>query len=160
MAFELPPAVYSPQLLESVLHEIEQYVDWYRNSRIQQRVGAATATAPEPSRSAETVLVIESWLADRDPTVEAVEELMVQLRGLELPTAHVTMAALPNREQRAQLVDWFRRTAGNTVLVAFVADRSLGGGVVVRTPNRTFDSSWRQRLIDGRSKLAEIIKRV
>src|SRR5688572_14744038 len=34
--FELPPAVYSPQLLESVIYDIERYLDWYRQSQIQK----------------------------------------------------------------------------------------------------------------------------
>ncbi len=158
MAFELPTAIYSQELLESVTYEIEQYLAWYRQARIQHKVG--TKPAPEPTYSAETSLAIKAWFTSQKPTIEALEELVAHLRGLKLPVVHVTLAALPNHEQRAQLVDWFRRTAGHPVLVSFVADRNLGGGVMVRTPNRIFDYSWREQLVTGRSKLAEIINRV
>ena len=57
-------------------------------------------------------------------------------------------------------MDWFRSQINPEMLVAFVADRNLGGGVMVRTPNHVLDYSWRQQLVDGRDKLAGIIKNV
>ncbi len=62
----LPPAVYSPELLESVIYEIEQYVAWFRDNRIKTKVGGALA--PEPVHSAETRQVIELWAARRPLT--------------------------------------------------------------------------------------------
>lgn len=158
MAFKLPPAVYSPDLLESVIYEIEQYLGWYRQSKVQKRVGAPIPE--EPTHSAETVLTIEAWLDGQKPTVESIEGLIKHLRELKLPVVHLTLAALPNHAQRAQLVDWFRGQVGSqTILLTFVADRNLGGGILVRTPNRLFDYSWKQQLIAGRAKMAEIIGR-
>jgi hypothetical protein len=157
--FELPAAVYSPQLLESVIYDIERYLDWYRQSQIQKRVHAPHPSE-EPTHSAETVLVIEAWLAGKPATVETLEKLIAHLRGLKLPQVHLMLAALPNRAQREALVSWFRNNVGTGLLLSFVADRNLGGGVVVRTPNRVFDFTWKQQLIAGRGKLAEILKRV
>ena len=62
--FELPAAVYSPQLLESVMYDIEQYLEWYRQTAIQKKVHAKNTTE-EPSHSAETALVIEAWLSGK-----------------------------------------------------------------------------------------------
>jgi hypothetical protein len=156
--FKLPPAVYSPQLLDSVTYEIEQYLDWHRANRVRSRAGAKPAE--EPTHSAETVLVIEAWLAGKPATVELLENLIATLHKLSLPVVHVTLAALPNHAQRIQLVDWFRVLAGNhQILISFVAERSMGGGAIIRTPNRIFDYSWRHRLIEGRAKLPEIIAR-
>lgn len=158
MAFKLPPAIYSPELLESVIYELEQYLDWYRQSHIQKEVGAKAT--PEPAYSAETVLVTEAWLDGKKPTTESLERLIKTLQDYKPPVIHVTLAALPNHEQRAQLVDWFRANAAPEALLSFVADRTLGGGVVVRTPGRIFDWSWRQRLLEGRAKLAGIVRHV
>ncbi len=157
MAFKLPSTVHSPELLESVAYELETYLEWYRQARTQHRVGVKPL--PEPTYSAETSEVIKAWFSDKKPTVEAIGELLKYLHELKMPVVHVMLAALPNHAQRLQLVDWFRQTAGIPVLVSFVADRNLGGGVVVRTPNRMFDYSWRQRLVEGRAKVGEIINR-
>jgi cobalamin biosynthesis Mg chelatase CobN len=157
--FVLPPAVYSPQLLEAVRYEIEEYLDWYRQTRIQKKVGARNAS-PEPTHSAETVLVIEAWLAGKAPTLESLEELIDQLKELKLPVVHITLAAMPNHAQRETLVSWFRNNSTPHLLLSFVADRNLGGGILVRTPNHVFDYSWKQQLVNGRTKIAEILKRV
>jgi hypothetical protein len=158
VAFELPGAVYSPQLLESVTFDIEHYLDWYRQTKIQKKVGAKSSD--EPTHSAETALVIEAWLAGKSPTVESLEELIKYLRALKLPEVHVMLAALPNRAQREELVNWFRTNTTPHLLLSFVADRNLGGGVVVRTPNRVFDYTWKQELLGSRDKIAGIVKRV
>jgi hypothetical protein len=156
--FELPGAVYSPQMLEAVTYEIRQYLEWYRQTKVQKEVGAKSA--PEPTHSAETALVIEAWLANRTATVEAVEELVEFLANLKLPQVHIMLAAMPNRAQRTALVDWFRNSTTPQLLVSFVADRNLGGGIVVRTPNHIYDYTWKQQLIAGREKIAGIIKSV
>lgn len=156
--FELPPAVYSPALLESVIYDIQYYLDWVRQNQIRKKVGAAIKE--EPTHSAETVLVIEAWLGGKPATLESLEELKEHLKKLKLPQVHVMLAALPNKLQREALVGWFRANVEPSLLLSFVADRNLGGGIVVRTPNRVFDLSWKQQLVEGRSKLAEILKRV
>jgi hypothetical protein len=156
--FILPSAVYSPELLESVRYEIAQYLDWYRETKIHKQVGAALAT--EPDHSAETAKVIEAWCADQPVTVSLLEALQTYIKELKAPVVHVTLAALPNHAQRQMLVDWFRACAGPQVLISFVGDRNLGGGVLVRTPNRVFDYSWKQKLLASQDKLAPVIHRV
>lgn len=158
ITFKLPAAVYSPQLLESVIFDIQNYLDWIRQNQIRKQVGAKPKD--EPNHSDETVLVIKAWLDGKPNTLEAIEGLLNHLRELKLPQVHVMLAALPNRAQRLALVDWFHNNASQELLLSFVADRNLGGGIVVRTPNRVFDFSWKQELIEGRSKLAEILRRV
>ncbi|HEY2003519.1 MAG TPA: F0F1 ATP synthase subunit delta [Candidatus Saccharimonadia bacterium] len=156
--FNLPAAVYSPQLLEAVTYDIERYLDWYRDAEVRKTVGAKVTE--EPTHSAETALVIEAWLAGRPATVELLEELVAYLKNLRLPEVHIMLAAMPNRAQRTALVDWFHNNTTQQLLLSFVADRNLGGGVVIRTPNRVFDYTWKQELLNGRDKLAEILKRV
>jgi hypothetical protein len=156
--FELPAAVYSPQLLESVIYDLQFYLDWIRQNQIRKKVGAAAKA--QPNHSDETVLVIEAWLAGRPATLDLIEALLTHLKELKLPQVHITLAALPNRSQRETIVKWFRTNTTPQVLVSFVADRNVGGGLVVRTPNHVFDYTWKQELVAGRDKLAGILKRV
>lgn len=156
--FELPAAVYSPQILESVIYDVQVYLDWARQNQIRRKVG--TDPKSEPNHSDETVLVIEAWLNGQPPTLESIEQLLQHLRALKLPQVHITLAALPNRSQRETLVKWFRTNTTSHLLVSFVADRNLGGGIVVRTPNHVFDYTWKQELVAARDKLAGIVRRV
>ncbi|HVQ43962.1 MAG TPA: hypothetical protein VMT30_03270 [Candidatus Saccharimonadia bacterium] len=156
--FELPPAIYSPALLESVIYDLQYYLDWTRQNQIRKTVGAKAKE--EPSHSAETVLVIKAWQGNAPATLDSLEQLLAYLRGLKLPEIHIMLAALPNHAQRETIVSWFHANVSPRLLLSFVADRNLGGGLVVRTPNRVFDYTWKQQLVAGRSKMAEILKRV
>lgn len=156
--FDLPPAIYSPQLLESVIYDLQYYLDWIRQNQIRKQVGAHPKA--EPNHSDETVVVIEAWLAGRPATLASIEALLEHLKSLKLPEVHLTLAALPNRAQREALVNWFRNNITPHLLVSFIADRNLGGGLVVRTPNHVFDYSWKQQLLASKEKLAGILKRV
>jgi hypothetical protein len=78
--------------------DIQVYLDWIRQNQIRKQVGAKAKD--EPTHSAETVLVIEAWLAGKPATLESLEALLEHLRGLKLPEVHIMLAALPNRTQR------------------------------------------------------------
>ena len=56
--FELPGAVYSPQLLESVTYEIEQYLEWYRQARVQKQVGAKVSLGVVREKKERTVALV------------------------------------------------------------------------------------------------------
>src|SRR5690348_3379913 len=119
--FVLPAAIYSPQLLEAVGYEIKHYLDWYREAQVQKKVGAKPK--PEPTHSAETMLVTQAWLSGKQPSLEAIEQLVEYLEKVKLPEIHVMLPALPNRTQRETLVNWFRNNIQPQLLVSFVADR-------------------------------------
>lgn len=156
MAFELPEAVYSPQLLEMVIYDIEQFNEWYRSTSVKKLVGVVSATN-EPNHSPETLLVIAAWQKAKNSNQASLTELVDVLKKLQLPIVHVTLAALPNHTQRTLLVKWFQALSSPRPLLLFSADRTLGGGVIVRTPNHIFDWSFRQKLEDGKSKLSQAV---
>lgn len=158
MAFNLPSAVYTPQLLQAVDFEVERLRAWMSDSAIKRKVGATPG--PEPSHSTETQLVLDSWLGGKVMNVTQLTELIGQLRALKPVTVYITLAALPGETLRLHLVQWFRANCRDDVLINFSADRTIGGGIIIRTPNRIFDYSFRQRLVDGRLKLPEIIRNV
>ena len=156
MAFELPEAVYSPQLLEMVIYDLDQYNEWYRSTGVKKLVGVASE-ANEPNHSQETLLVIAGWQKEKKSEQASLIELADTLKKLQLPIVHVTLAALPNHTQRTLLVRWFQNLRTPSPLVLFSADRTLGGGVIVRTPNHIFDWSFRQKLEAGKSNLSEAV---
>jgi hypothetical protein len=154
VALELPEAIYSPQILEMVIYELDQYNEWYQESKVKAKVGVKSEQT-EPNHSPETTLVIKTW---QEANVGAsLIELLAALRKLNLPVIHVTLAALPNHLQRAQLVRWFQQLSTPRPLILFSADRTLGGGVIVRTPNHIYDWSFRQKLEEARGNLGKVV---
>lgn len=154
MALELPEAVYSPQILEMVIYELDQYNKWYQQSTVKTKVGVKTELA-EPNHSPETTLVIKAWQETNSGA--SLVDLLDALRKLNLPVIHVTLATLPNHLQRAQLVRWFQQLSTPRPLILFSADRTLGGGVIVRTPNHIYDWSFRQKLEEARGNLGKVV---
>lgn len=156
MAFELPETIYSPQLLEMVIFEIEQYNEWYRESKVKAKVGVASEVA-EPNHSQETLIVIKAWQTEHGSTENSLIQLLAALRELSLPIIHITLATLPNHTQRTQLVRWFQQLSTPRPLLLFTADRTIGGGVVVRTPNHIYDWSFSQKLVAAQANLSKVI---
>ena len=158
MAFNLPSDINSPQLLEAVSFEVERLRSWLSDSEVKQKVGATAAG--EPSRSPETQALIDGWLEGKPMTADTLGELIAELAKLKPITVHVTLAALPGEGLKLTLIEWFRKNCRPDLLISFSADRTIGGGLVIRTPNRIFDYSFRQRLIDGRTKIPELVRHV
>ncbi len=156
MAFELPEAVYSPQLLEMVIYDLDQYNEWQRASGVKKLVGVDSEIS-EPNHSQETLLVIAAWQKEQNSEQASLTDLVSMLKKLQFPIIHVTLAALPNHTQRTILIKWFQNLSTPRPLILFVADRTLGGGVIVRTPNHIFDWSFRQKLEDGKAKLSQVV---
>lgn len=158
MALNLPNQVNTPQLLEAVVFEVDRLRSWLADSAVKQKVGAKAET--EPSRSPETQMILDAQFAGKPLTVDGLEALLAELKSLKPVTVHLTLASLPSEAIKLKLIDWFRTNCRDDVLISFVADRTIGGGLIVRTPNRIFDYSFRQRLIDGRTKIPELIRHV
>ena len=145
MSFKLPDEIYSTQILEAVTYEIEQYLQWRRQVNVQKQVGTSAASH-EPNRSQEAQTLIDTW-AEGKMTIEALEQLLSYVRGLKLPQVHVTLATIPNTSQRMALVQWFRQHVSDQALLSFIADRTILGGIIIRTPNHMIDCSWRTQLL-------------
>ncbi len=158
MAFKLPASVNTPQLLEAVRFEVERLRTWVSDSAVKHKVGAKAT--PEPSRSPETQAILDDWLGGKAPSVAQLTSLITELEAVKPVTVYLTLAALPGETMKLQLVDWFRTNCRPDVLLHFSGDRTIGGGIIIRTPNRIFDYSFRQRLVEGRKKIPELIRHV
>lgn len=158
--FSLPDSVYSPEQLIAYALELERYVAWLRSAQIQQKYGAKDkAAAGEPTLSAELIKVIETWQQGKKVTPTSLEELSQVLRGLkdQAPTVHITLAAVASPAVRQALVDWFRKNISPQLLISFIANRNIGGGLIVRTDQRIYDYSFRQLLISKRDAIPRIV---
>jgi len=158
VALNLPSQVNTPQLLEAVVFEVDRLRIWIADSEVKHKVGAEPT--PEPNRSPETQLILQAHFTDKPMTADGLDALMKDLKALKPVTVHLTLAALPGEAMKLKLVEWFRTNCRPDVLVSFAADRTIGGGLIVRTPNRIFDYSFRQKLIDGRTKIPELLRHV
>lgn len=160
-SFALPDSIITTEMLSAVRYELARELEWRKQAAVKALVTKKAPKGEEvPTRSLETQGVIDAWVGGGDATEEDVTDLAKYLADFRPVTVHVILAALPNRDQSAKLVSWFRKNCRQDLLVSFTADRTIGGGVVVRTPNRVFDLSFREKLSAGRSHIGGIVRGV
>lgn len=158
MAFKLPLEIETPGQLFGCQFEVERYAGWFRESQVHQKVQAPALE--EPSLTDLTLMVIKAWQGSKAITGDTLDELVHELAGIKLPVLHITLAAIPSPVLKKQLVGWVRTNCHPEALVEFVSDSTLGGGVVIRTPDHIYDHSFRGKLIEGRGNLAKVIANV
>jgi hypothetical protein len=155
VAFKLPPEVETPNQLLGSCFEVERYSAWLRDSTARQKV--MVADIPEPSLTGVTLAVIRAWQGAKKVTPESLDSLVVALTSLHVPVLNLSLAAVPPPALRERLVQWVRTNCHAEALVNFVTDATIGGGVVIRTPDHIYDHSFRVRLMAGRGVLAKVI---
>lgn len=143
----MPEALYSPRQLAALRRELQRFTaEWSEASRYQQIFGGGAQPHPSPD------------LAELLPSVvdkAALRELATRIETWQkLPVVHVTTAGPASESLRRKMATWFR-TLRSDVLVEFHTDRTMSGGLLVRTPHQLHDWSWRDRLWEARGKLTE-----
>ena len=76
------------------------------------------------------------------------------------PVTHIMLAAPIPENLRLALIKWFRSQISPTALLKFEMNRNVLGGMVIRTSNRIIDLSFRQKLLDNRDHIPEMLRRV
>lgn len=149
MAFELPKEVYSPSQVGALLRELADYREAVGEAARVKKVTGKPKALPEES-------VVLHGLTKGSTDDAFLAELEENLRRVvDKPCVSVTLPGLPTERLKLEIVSWFRRL-NPTVLVSFMTDRTLAGGIVVRTEHTLHDWSWRRRLWENRHALARI----
>ena len=86
--------------------------------------------------------------------------LAVFLKNLieQAPTLHISFATDPSASFTAKIVGWLRANIHPLVLVQLGLQPSIAAGCVVRTTNKVFDLSLRDRFSQQKSVLLEALE--
>jgi len=152
----MPAAIETPEQLRAVEVELERYIGWLRESRVQQKVGAG-AKLQEPKLSRESVDVIAAAGGGKEVPVTGLDKLLAALRRWQPPVLHLILADIASPAVQTKLAEWVRANGHPQALIQLSADRTIGGGVVIRTPNHLYDYSFRTRILANRDKLQKVI---
>ena len=71
------------------------------------------------------------------------------------PTIHISFAADPSSAFTAKLVAWLRSSVASNTLLSIGLQPTIAAGCIVRTTNKLFDLSLRQRFADSQKLLLE-----
>ena len=161
MKLKLPSSVASPQDLNELLGDAQDYASWLSHQANIKRVSSKRATAaPVLSPSLKELLLANNLMTDASSQdIEGLVDSLQQFKH-SADQVTITLAAPVTTDVRHSLVDWCRSNINQNILVAFQVNSTILGGMVVRYGSHIFDWSFRRQLFSNRQKIAEVLHRV
>ncbi len=155
----LPIDLYSPEQLSAVIIELRGYLGQLRDTAVRAKALHGTAGTPHAS----ALLMGTMHESSVSPTdQDEGEKLLKELEAVrdKAPAAHLMMAALPNRELKRKLTEWFRDEIHPFALVTFATRADIGGGFILQTGSHVYNYSFREQLLSHKHRIAEIYNSV
>ena len=151
----LPTLVFGrPEVhrLQRELEALEQYLE-----QASLRAKGGIESLPRTSR------LLESFAQENHLNLLKAEDRTASKAFLKMvsekaPSVHISFAADPSSSFTAKMVEWLRANIHPLVLLQIGLQPSIAAGCVVRTANKTFDFSLRERLKNEQDKLTEALK--
>lgn len=150
--FVLPVLVFGMPEVRRLRRELETLEEFMNSSAL--RTPGTQAALPRLSRMCEA-LSLENHLnllqaADR-------KQLLTFIKGVETaaPQIHISFATDPSSAFTARVVTWLRGNIHRYALVQIGLQPTIAAGCVVRTANKVFDFSLRERFTKTEALLIE-----
>jgi hypothetical protein len=157
----LPIDLYSLDQLTAIIIELRAHINALRDASARARATQSEATIAAPQLSALLLGALKG--AGLAPTDEpGAEKLMEELEAIrdKAPAVHLMLAALPNRELKRKLTEWFRNEIHPYTMLTFAARMDIGGGLIIRAGSRIHDYSFRRQIFEHKSRISEIFNSV
>lgn len=146
----LPILVMSPVDVARLRRELTALDDFLNQERI--RAPGAAMHLPRTSRLFEEFASLNhlNWLNSEDRNRAAQFLDYLKEKGVSI---HISFASDPSAAFMKQLLTWLRGNIHPQLLVRVGLQPTLAAGCIVRTKNRVFDFSLRQRFYDNKPLL-------
>lgn len=161
MKLKLPDSVASTQDLAALILEVRDYARWFAHESIKSRVHA-THPSQRPEMSAAASELIRSVEAKKSPSRQDFDDLVTSLTHIKntAPTMTITLAAPATSDIKRSLAGWCRSNISADILIDFQFNRTLLGGMVLRSGSHIFDWSFRRQILTARDAFPEVLRRV
>lgn len=138
--------------------EVEALDDYLHQASLRQ-AGEEVVKLPKTSRVMDEFAAANSLnLLLPEARRQALDFLfLVQAKA---PVIHMSFAVEPSSAFLQKLTLWWRQNVDKNVLLEVGLQPNIAIGCIVRTPNRQYDFSLRQRFADNRDKLIEQLEMV
>lgn len=151
---ELPVLIFGVVEVRRLLRELEALDEFMRQAAIREP--GKPLALPRMTRLLEGMTADNNrnLLKDEDRT-----ELKEFLATIEktAPSVHISFASDPSAAFVVKLVTWLRANIHPQLLLQIGLQPTIAAGCVVRTPNKNFDLSLRQSLLNQRPKLIDAL---
>lgn len=154
-AFSLGKNILTDVDLARVLRELRQVDDYFHQSELR--------TKGKPSKILKTSRIIEDIAIENNLSILESKHRKLLIKQLELinehaPIVHFSFPTEPSRQALANLSRWLRQSINHYALVQVGLEPQIGIGCVVRTDNKIFDCSLKNRLKEKKSVLKDSLR--
>lgn len=153
--FELPTLIFGPVELHRLIREMESLEDYMVQADI--RTPGKPIPLPKVSRFLEAVAANNDLNLLQSEDRKKVTEFLTKTKDTA-PVIHISFAADPSAAFTAKIVGWFRSNIHPHALIQLGLQPDIAAGCVVRTNNKAFDFSLRNRFFEKRDFLLQSIE--
>jgi hypothetical protein len=151
---ELPTLVFGPIEVSRLLRELEELDDFIRQANIREP--GKQPPLPKTSRTLDAIAGNNNMNllhpADRKKLLQFLESVKAKA-----PVIHMSFAADPSATFTAKIVAWLRTNIHPYALLQLGLQPTIAAGCILRTPNKSFDFSLRNRFAEKRELLLSAI---
>lgn len=152
----LPLSVVSKVDIGRLMREVEAIDNFMRQSAIREP-GTATKL-PRTSRLFDETISVNKLNMLRDEDRERLKAFLKQVKS-KAPILHMSFSADPSPLFTQKLITWLRAEIHPLVLLQVGMQPNMGAGCVVRTNNKYFDFSLRNRFKASGEQLTQLLKK-
>jgi hypothetical protein len=151
----LPTCVVAPADMLRLVRELTVLDEFLRQAAL--RKGGSAVKLPATSRNLDAIITVYEvnllQASDRTKLLRVLDHIR-----LTSPQIHISLAADPSAAFTDKITSWLRQNVHPQLLVKIGLEPSIGAGCIVRTTNKQFDFSLRQRFVDSRKLLIQKIQ--
>ena len=152
--FTLPTLVFGMVEVRRLQHELDRLDEYLRQMALRKDT---KFEMPRVSRMLDA-LASENHCDLLKGTERALLIAFLKHVTASSPTIHISFAADPSAAFTAKIVGWLRANVHPLVLLQIGLQPTIAAGCVVRTNNKVFDLSLRQRFSDQHSLLTTALR--
>lgn len=149
----LPATIVGPADLARAKRNLDSHDELQRQADLRAQSTGAAETLHAGRVVSELSVLNELDLADPKQRTELLTLLEAAVQ--HAPVVTMSFAVDPSAEFMAKIVDWLRSSLHPQLLVRIGLQPSIAAGFTMRTSNKIYDFSLRQRLIAQRPLLIE-----
>ncbi|GAC1391576.1 MAG: hypothetical protein NVSMB46_04620 [Candidatus Saccharimonadales bacterium] len=152
---QIPVSVVSPVDVGRLVREVDVLDNFLVQAAI--RSPGSSAKLPRTTRLMDEIIHNNNLNVLHNDERQRLSEFLKSIKS-EAPVLHISFSADPSPFFIQKLMTWLRQEIHPLVLLQVGLQPNIGAGCVMRTSNRYFDFSIRQKLNDSRPILLQKIK--
>lgn len=147
---QLPVMVVSRTDVSRLQRELELVSEFMSQTAIRQP--GTSVKMPKTSRLLDEIVEINKFNLLQPKDRESLAVFLKQIYATS-PVLHISFSADPSPTFTQKLMVWLRTEIHPTLLLQVGLQPNIGAGCIVRTNNKVFDLSLRQKFADNKSLL-------